>query len=292
MRNKGDQAEGLRRLVGCNQPQVIIVVSGKRSVGRTSISLNLAAALGRAGKDVVILDENHTANNTFNQLGLSPPYDLLDAAQGRCNSSEVLAHSSGFALLSIARSITVLSKLTQGEQQRLESTLATITAGVDVLIVDVTMRVGQPSLLTHLPNEVQLLIALDSTPSSVTESYALIKRLAVEHSRSHFSVLFNRSSEMESSIALRNLSAVAQQHLSARIDSLGWIPEDSILKRASQLRRVVTEACPTSPSAHAYANLAQKIFSRTQKQDDPALTISCMMKRLRRQLCHSELTRV
>ena len=64
MRSDGgvDQAEGLRRLLVLNQTQVITVVAGKAGVGRTSATINLAAALARSGKDVLVLDENHGPN--------------------------------------------------------------------------------------------------------------------------------------------------------------------------------------------------------------------------------------
>jgi len=45
-----DQAEGLRRLLVRNQTQVITVVAGKAGVGRTSTTINLAAALNAFGQ--------------------------------------------------------------------------------------------------------------------------------------------------------------------------------------------------------------------------------------------------
>ena len=77
-----DQAEGLRRLLVSNQTRVITVVAGKSGVGRTSMTINLAAALARSGKDVLVLDENHAPNNLLDRLGLYARHDLLDVIQG------------------------------------------------------------------------------------------------------------------------------------------------------------------------------------------------------------------
>ena len=79
MRSDGgvDQAEGLRRLLVGSQTQVVTVVAGRAGMGRTSATVNLAAALVRSGKDVLVLDENHAPDNLLDALALSEHYDVV-----------------------------------------------------------------------------------------------------------------------------------------------------------------------------------------------------------------------
>ena len=51
-----DQASGLRRLAGRDGVQVISILSGHRGAGKTIAATNLASALGRAGRDVKVID--------------------------------------------------------------------------------------------------------------------------------------------------------------------------------------------------------------------------------------------
>lgn len=56
---KTDQAAGLRQLLGQTHTglQVITVMSGQKGAGKTLATANLAAALARAGRDVLIIDQ-------------------------------------------------------------------------------------------------------------------------------------------------------------------------------------------------------------------------------------------
>jgi len=56
-----DQAEGLRRLLSRDALRIITVVSATAGVGKTSAVINLAVALARAGREVLILDESRGA---------------------------------------------------------------------------------------------------------------------------------------------------------------------------------------------------------------------------------------
>src|SRR5487761_1918570 len=94
-----DQAEGLRRLLVGNQTRIVTVVAGKAGVGRTSMTINLAAALACSGKDVLVLDENLAPNNLPDRLMLSAPHDLLDVAQGRCAVQQAVLRAQGYTVL-------------------------------------------------------------------------------------------------------------------------------------------------------------------------------------------------
>ena len=52
-----DQADGLRRLMAGSPGRLVAVVGSGPTVGATSVTLNLAAALVQQGKEVLLLDE-------------------------------------------------------------------------------------------------------------------------------------------------------------------------------------------------------------------------------------------
>jgi flagellar biosynthesis protein FlhG len=259
-----DQAEGLRRLLVPNRTQVITVVSGKQGVGSTSVTLNLAAALARSGKDVLVLDENHAPNNLYDRLGLTAGHDLLDVARGKCAPDEAVLVANGYSVMSAARAMPALGKLRQTEQKRLADALAEMGSGVDVILVDATTLFGQsaPSTVSSsLASGGSLLVVADATASGITESYALIKRLALESARTQFGVVVNRAVDTQAAkTAFENMAQVARLNLAAQLDCLGYIPQDDKLKRATQLRRAVVEAFPAGASTKAYLELAQRVL--------------------------------
>ncbi|TAN71903.1 MAG: MinD/ParA family protein [Gallionella sp.] len=257
-----------------NQTQVIAIVAGKPGVGRTSATINLAAALASSGKDVLVLDENPAPNNLQGRLGLFARYDLLDVAQGKCTPREAVLAAKGFSVLPAARAMCALVQMKRIERQRLENALAGISSEVDVMLVDAAMPVlGRAERLAAvspgLASGAALLVVVDVTASGITESYALIKRLALENARLHFKILVNKAVGGQAAMTVfDNMEKVARRNLAARLEYLGYIPRDDRLKRATQLGRPVVEAFPAAVSARAYLELPQKLLRPPARQDE------------------------
>lgn len=284
-RHGNDQADGLRRLLVGDPTRLITVVGAKAGVGRTSMTINLAAALAAAGKDVLVLDENQAPNNLVDRLMLSPRTELLDVAQGRCELKQVMQSVLGFSVLPAARAIRALGRLSSTELQRLESALTEASNGVDVMLVDAATLAGDSSVSSALASGVSMLVVVDATVSGITETYTMIKRLALENARLNFEVVVNRvHNEAEAINVFGNMARVARRHLTARLDYLGYIPADAKLARANQLGRAVVDAFPTSHSAQAYVELVQHSLLQSTGQDETKGGVSGMVQSLVRQM--------
>ncbi|OGS90577.1 MAG: hypothetical protein A2Z95_00215 [Gallionellales bacterium GWA2_60_18] len=300
MRSSGetDQAEGLRRLLVRNRTQVITVVSGKPGVGSTSVTINLAAALARSGKDVLVVDENNAPGNLSDRLGLTAGHDLLDVARGKCVPAEAVLAAKGYSVLPAARAMSALTALRQAEQERLEDALAEMGSGVDVVLVDaatLSAKSVHSTVSSSLASGGALLVVADATASGITESYALIKRLALESARARFGVVVNRVTDAQAAkTAFENMAQVARLNLAAQLDCLGYIPQDDKLKRAMQLRRSVVEAFPAEPSAKAYQELAQKLLCLPPQHDEAEGSAHAIIRGLMKSLrqCSGEMASV
>jgi flagellar biosynthesis protein FlhG len=289
-----DQAEGLRRLLVLNQTQVITVVAGKAGVGRTSATINLAVALARSGKDVLVLDENHGPNNLLDRMGLSAKHDLLDVAQGKCGLCDAVLAAKGFGVLPTARAMHALAKLDQPVQQRLENALTEASDGADIILVDAAMSVpGQPEELAGKPVAVSpslasggaLLVVVEATPSGITESYALIKRLALKDARQQFGIAVNKAGNVQAALTVfENMAKVARRNLSVRLEYLGHIPSDERLRCAMQLGKSVVEAFPSAASAKSYLELSQKLLCLPMQRDEAEGGVSAIIQSLIRQV--------
>ena len=277
-----DQAEGLRRLLIPNQTQVITVVSGKAGAGCSSVVINLAAALVRSGKDVLVLDENHAPNNLLNNLDMSARYDLLDVAQQRCALGDAVLPARGFSVLPVARAMCALATLRPDESKRLEGALTEAGSGVDLMLVDAATlngRANASAMSSGMANGAALLVVVDATASGITESYALIKRLATDNARLNKAV-----DERAAMTVFENMSKVARRNLAARLEYLGHVPNDNKLKRAAQLGRSVSEAFPASAAAQSYLELSQKLLCLPVRQNEAESGISAIIQSLMRQV--------
>jgi flagellar biosynthesis protein FlhG len=280
-----DQAEGLRRLLVRNHTQVITVVAGKQGVGRTSMTINLAAAMACSGKEVLVMDENHAPNNLLDNLGLYARYDLLDVVQDKCKPHEAVLRSKGFSVLSTAHAMYSLVQLKQAERLRLENALAEVSAGMDVILIDAAMLTGYVEVSSSLASGVSLLVVVDATASGITESYALIKRMALDNACLNFEIVVNKVSDEQAAMTVfGNMANVARRNLAARLEYLGYIPHDDRLKRATQLGRSVVEAFPTAASAKSYFALTQKLLQLPILQNEAEGGVRAIIKNLMRQV--------
>lgn len=292
-KNELDQADGLRRLLVGNQTRIVSIVAGKAGVGRTSMAINLAAALARAGKDVLVLDENHAPNNLSGRLMLSGHFDLLDVAQGRCDVHQAVQHKHGFSVLSAARVMSAINQLQLAQQIRLQGALTEVGEKIDVLLVDGALFSGIAAPSSSLAAGVSLLVVVDATASGITESYALIKYLALENAKLNFEIVVNKvNSEKEAMTVFANMEKVSRQHLAASLEYAGYIPYDEKLKRATQLGRAVVEAFPMATSSEAYVGVAQQFLHFPVQLGEPASDLPSMMQSLMRQMHGSGMGQV
>ena len=97
-------------------------------------------------------------------------------------------------------------------------------------------------------------------PSSITDSYALIKVFSREYGISHFHIVTNMTRNAADGRRLfTKLNKVTGQFLDVVLRHTGNIPQDGYLKRAVQEQRAVVEAYPRSWSAKAFRLLAESV---------------------------------
>src|SRR3954462_6858755 len=92
---RGDQAEGLRRILAFSRARTIAVVAGTRGAGATTCIVNLARALSRQGQRVLIVDENGPTGNVAHEMGLRVKFDLKHAIEGYCTLEDALLRAAG-----------------------------------------------------------------------------------------------------------------------------------------------------------------------------------------------------
>ncbi|MBU0688030.1 MAG: MinD/ParA family protein [Gammaproteobacteria bacterium] len=278
----GDQAAGLRKLLARGNAQVITVLGARDGLGATSIVTNLAAVFAHSGKDVLVLDENLSHDNVANTLALRPRFDLLHAARGDKSWQDVLLQGmAGPGVLPVARAMQSLPKMSEAERERLLESLLGAAVGRDVVLVDAA-RDGN-SVCASLSGDEPLLLVLNATASGITDSYALLKKMAMHNGRQAFDIVVNRvGSEREALAVFDNMEKVARHHLQVSLSYLGYIPVDEKLKRATQLCRPVVEAFPSAASSMAMREIAQGLLRAPSVSEHVQDRLSSVMQRLMR----------
>lgn len=256
----GDQAAGLRRLFGRELSRIVTFAAGNVGVGKSLSVANLAAALARHGKEVLVLDEN-IGDNVASLFGVATPYDLFHVINREKSLSEVIVSAvAGVRILPAAQAVQKLSRLSAAQQLALLESFGEMKHPADVILVDASL--DHPlgfSPLGLAANDTVVVVSATST--SITEAYALIKKVSLGYSRRHFRILVNKVRGAEEASAIhRNIKDVTRSRGLATLDFAGYVPMDEHLREASRLRQMVVALFPDAPSSRAYRSLANDVL--------------------------------
>ena len=253
-----DQAEGLRRLLARDSVRVVTLTSGRTGVGKTNIVVNLAAALARRGRHVLVLDEQQGKGSIETLLGLTARYDLMHVIRREKTLEEVMLRGpEGVDIVSAGNGLRVLGELGQEDQDWLVQSFRQLSKTVDVVLVDAVAGVASNVLPLSLASQ-EIVIVVSQHPSSIKDAYALIKVLNQRFAIRRFHILASKvKGEAEARALYDTMAEVAVRFLDVSLDFMGHVPFDEKLKQAGRIGRSVVDAFPVAASAKTLRNLAE-----------------------------------
>ncbi|MDD6810919.1 MAG: MinD/ParA family protein [Lachnospiraceae bacterium] len=268
-----DQAEQLRNIIkASSQPQrslarVITVTSGKGGVGKSNTAINLAVQFKKMGKRVIILDADFGLANIEIMFGTVPKHNLCDLIyQGKKISEIITWGPMDIGFISGGSGIAGMSNLSKDYLTYIIQNLAELDEMADVIIVDTGAGISD-AVLEFLVASGEILLVTTPEPTSITDSYSLIKALN-RHPRyskevSQIKVIANKVANVEEGkLLFEKLDSVVTRYLKIPITYLGMIPQDSQLAKAVMQQMPVSIQNPDSKSACAYELLAAKLMNK------------------------------
>jgi flagellar biosynthesis protein FlhG len=243
---RDDQATGLRRLFAPAVP-FTVSVAGE---GATPIAVDLAVALARIGRRVLVVDRSRA--EAAAAFGLKVRYDFAQLAAGDKRWADVaLPAFDGVTLLPAARGLDEIA--CEGHDWR-DAISAAIGAPSPF---DVWLINGMPSPRGDCSS---ILLPIAPTAAAITGAYARIKALAIGGRRVFSVVVHGAKSDAAAHEAFRSVAETAQRFLRATLDYRGAIPASTpahaIADPRSSRGRALTKLAETlvAPAlAHAVA---------------------------------------
>ena len=266
-----DQAEKLRRIVkeqitSKSVSRVITVTSGKGGVGKSSISINLAIALSRLGKRVIILDADFGLANIEVMIGVRPKYNLADLMFRGKNLSDIVTKGpENIGFISGGSGIQELTNLTKGQIIYLIQKLVELDNTTDIIIIDTGAGIND-SVLEFVKASSEVLLVATPEPTSITDAYALLKTL---NRKADFSVddavikvITNRVESKENGEEIyEKLNIVSSKFLKLKLEYLGHLPLDNTVSNAVIMQKPAISAYPKSNFSKIITSFAKQLTS-------------------------------
>ena len=247
---------------------ILAITSGKGGVGKTFVAANLAAALARGGRRVLVLDADLGLANLDVLLNLFPKVTLHDVFTGRVPLNEaILPAPGGYSVLLAGSGMVEYSRMTPEVREQLQRVIAEITPRYEIILLDTGAGISDVVLYTvSLADEV--LVVATPEPTSLTDAYATVKVLATTQSRRRVQLVVNQVRKPGEGRSVRaQLQQVVDRyvnpHLSSpvRIDLLGEVPADAAVRDSIVRRKLLMESQPGSPAAVALVAAAARLLA-------------------------------
>jgi flagellar biosynthesis protein FlhG len=269
-----EQAHGLatlatqldERLDGLGAP-LALVTGGKGGVGKSSVALNLAIALGRRGRRVLLVDLDLGLGDLAVMMKLSPSRTLENFFAGDAELASCRTPlAGGVDLIPGGAGSGDLARPDSARRAQLFAALAQLAPDYDLVLADSAAGIG-PNVLAFAAAASCVLCVATPDPASITDAYGIVKALDQHAATAGIdlptpALVLNRvagASEAES-LATR-LAKVTQRFLLRRPRLVGWLPESQSVREATRGQRAFVTSAPRALSAQCTVRLAARLES-------------------------------
>ena len=240
------------------QTQIIGIASGKGGVGKTTCSINLAAALVMQGHQVMLFDADLGLANAQIALGARSTYNLSHVLSGEKTLAEiVMTTKQGIKLIPGASGVQELAGLNQIQAASIVQSFSSLSGEIDYLIVDVAAGIS-PSVLAFLSACQRRFIVVKDDPSSIADAYGTIKVLTKEMNLDEIYLLPNMVHSQAAGWKLyQRLNDVCVKFLGLNLHYLTAIENDEHVLSALRKYQSVLDFAPGAAATRDFRRLAQ-----------------------------------
>jgi chromosome partitioning protein len=257
--------------------RIFTVANQKGGVGKTTTTVNIAAALSMGGLRVLVIDLD-PQGNASTALGIEhrESAGVYEVLMGNSQMSEVIQKVAGFPALDCVPSNTSLANAEinlvsmVARELQLKAAIDEVSANYDYIFIDcppslglltINAFAGSKELLIPIQTEYYALEGL----SQLLETYSVVKKRLNPSLNLSTIVLtmFDGRTRLSNDVA-----ANVRSHFPNELIDIP-IPRAVRVSEAPSYNQTVMTYDPLSPGAIAYMQVAREIAERGKAKDDP-----------------------
>jgi len=240
--------------------QTLSVTSGKGGVGKSTIVANLGLSLANRGKKVLLLDGDLGMGNLDIMFGYPSSNALQKALRGEIELKDAMVElKNNLFLLPGGSGVYDLHHVTAVQRQMLIDQISLLETQFDYLIIDTAPGIDDNVLALNSAVQ-EIIVVITPDPSSLTDSYSLMKVLNQRYKESRFSLLFNMVNDEREALRLyKAVSEIGEKHLDVHMSYRGFVPTDLNLRKTIRAQQLVVEKEPRCLASLSIKDLAENI---------------------------------
>lgn len=239
---------------------IVSLTSGKGGVGKTFITINLAATLARQGKKVLVVDCDLGLANIDIMLGINPARTLKDVVFGELHLRDVIMPvAGGFDLIPASSGIREMAQLLFEKIQTIKDMLLEIE-GYDVILLDTGAGIAEVVLQFNLL-AARNIIVINRELTSLTDAYAMVKVMYQVFGRKDFCIITNNVADaMDGSSIFKNIDTISKRFLGFSLSWLGNIRQDELVPKAILRQEIPVLKHPRSRIAADFTAICKPLL--------------------------------
>ena len=246
--------------------RILALASGKGGTGKTTVAVNLALALNRAGHSVCLLDADFGLANAEVHLGLPAPARTLENVlfDGLPLEECLVPVRPGLDLISGSSGVARMAELDTAARRRLIGEFSGLS-NYDFLILDNSPGISAQVVSLCLATR-EIILVVNPEASSLVDAYALIKVLKENGLWWPPLVLVNRAdSGAQARQVFSRFQETVVQFLGLKPLFLGSIPMDEGARRLSAAGKPFVALREDLPASQAVLSVAKVLGERLNK---------------------------
>lgn len=239
----------------------VCVMSGKGGVGKTNLTLNTGYCLYKGNHSLLLMDCDLGLANLDVLLGIAPEKNLQDLLDTDIDPKEVAVPlaKGGFDFLPAASGVPELIDMDEELRNNLFKKLSPLFREYDFLFLDLGAGIN-PTVLSFAIMSHLRIVLVTPEPTSLTDSYALMKVLSTQHNVRDFYIVVNMAeTREEEKQTFKRLATACNKFLGLDIHFLGGVMQDKSLVEAVRMQKPLMVHAPKSKAAQDIFNIALKL---------------------------------
>lgn len=243
----------------------VAVMSGKGGVGKSNLALNLGYALSRGGFPLLLMDCDLGLANLDVLLGITPEGNMQDVILRDAPVSSIIHPLSEqgrgvFDILPAASGVPELAEMNADMRDLLLRRLEPELERYSMVLLDLGAGIHS-TVQSFAAMAAVRLVVMTPEPTSLTDSYALMKVLNTRLGIQDFLVVINEvENSKEEASCFQRLSMACERFLDFTPVLLGSVRSDPKMPEAVRRQTPLLQLFPNSPAAQDILSLAQRLL--------------------------------
>ncbi|WGL58689.1 MinD/ParA family protein [Pigmentibacter sp. JX0631] len=244
-------------------PTVLAISGGKGGVGKTLTTANLGLCMARMGMRTLLIDGDFGLANLDVVLNLRPQFTLDDVLCGERHLKDIIMTGvEGVRIIPSSSGVMRVPELDKLQKLMLLDQIESLDEEFDVVLIDTPAGVSK-NVQYWTSSSAEVIMVVTPEPTSLADCYASIKILSQTTAETNFKLIVNMvRNDVEAKKIYEKISTLSDEYLQVRVEYLGHIPFDEVVRNSVRDRVPYVQKYPFSQASQCLRDISRQIITQ------------------------------